>query len=136
MKRAKVALGNDAIEFFDPAVYTEKFNLCTTQRNLDDPALRRRIVAFVRALIAATQQLKDDPQSARQLVAHAAALDMATVSGAWQRFNYPGTLVTGLLDVFARQDLWIAKVQGRVPRSRDALSKLIDDSVLREALAG
>ena len=31
---------------------------------------------------------------------------------------------------------WIAKVQGRAPRTRDALAKLIDDSVLREALAG
>ena len=36
-QRAKVALGADAIEFSDPAVYTEKFNLCTTQANLDDP---------------------------------------------------------------------------------------------------
>ena len=40
-----------------------------------------------------------------------------------------------LLDIFERQDVWIGKVQGRPPRSRDALSKLIDDSVLREALA-
>src|SRR6185503_9233898 len=49
--RARVAIGADAIEFCDPAVYTEKFNLCTRQANLDDPAMRVRIVAFVGALI-------------------------------------------------------------------------------------
>jgi hypothetical protein len=32
--------------------------------------------------------------------------------------------------------VWIAKVQHRAPRTREALAKLIDDSVLREALAG
>ena len=41
VQRAKVAIGGDAIEFCDPAVYTEKFNLCTRQANLDDPAMRK-----------------------------------------------------------------------------------------------
>ncbi len=135
-QRAKVALGADAIEFHDPAVYTEKFNLCTSQANLDNPELRKRIVAFVRALITAAQRLKDDPQAGWRLVAKTAKLDIDTVSGAWPRFNYPGTLATDLPDIFERQDAWIAKVQGRAPRAREALAKLIDDSVLREALAG
>jgi NitT/TauT family transport system substrate-binding protein len=135
-QRAKVALGADAIEFSDPAVYTEKFNLCTTQANLDNPALRKRIVAFVRALITAAKRLKDDPQAGWRLVAKNADLDIDTVSGAWPRFNYPGTLATDLLDVFDRQEPWIAKVQGRAPRKRGTLAKLIDDSVVREALAG
>src|SRR5688572_20979988 len=30
VQRAKLALGSDAIEFKDPAIYTEKFSLCTT----------------------------------------------------------------------------------------------------------
>jgi NitT/TauT family transport system substrate-binding protein len=135
-QRAKVALGADAIEFSDPAVYTEKFNLCTTQSNLDNPALRKRIVAFVRALITAAKRLKDDPQAGWRLVAKNADLDIDTVSGAWPRFNYPGTLATDLLDVFDRQEPWIAKVQGRAPRKGATLAKLIDDSVVREALAG
>jgi NitT/TauT family transport system substrate-binding protein len=134
-QRAKVVLGADAIEFSNPAVYTEKFNLCTTQANLDNPELRGRIVDFVRASITAARRLKDDPQSGWKLVAQAAKLDIDTVSGAWLRFKYPGTLATDLLDVFARQEVWIAKVQGRAPRTREALAKLIDDSVLREALA-
>ena len=135
-QRAKVALGADAIEFSNPAVYTEKFNLCTTQANLDDPVLRKRIVAFVRALITAAQRLKDDPQSGWRLVAQHANLDIDTVSGAWPRFKYPCTLAPELLDVFDRQEPWIAKIQGRAPRARDALAKLIDESVVREARAG
>ena len=135
VQRAKLVIGDDAIEFHDPSIYTEKFNLCTTQANLDDPALRQRIVAFVRALVTAAQRLKHEPQVGWRLVAQAAKLDMDTVSSAWPYLNYPGTLATDLLDIFERQDVWIAKVERRPPRTRDALSKLIDDSVLREALA-
>jgi len=133
VQRAKLAIGHDAIEFHDPAIYTEKFNLCTTRDHLDDPPLRQRIVAFVRALIAAAQRLKHEPEVGWRLVARAAELDIETVRSAWPYLNYPGTLASDLLDIFERQDVWIAKVQGRAPRTRDALSKLIDDSVLREA---
>ena len=135
VQRAKLAIGSDAIEFYDPAVYTEKFNLCTTQANLENSPLRSRIVAFVRALIAAAQRLKHEPGTGWRLVAQVAGLDMDTVRAAWPYLRYPGTLATDLLDVFERQDVWIAKVQGRAPRSRDALSRLIDDSVWREARA-
>ena len=134
VQRAKLSIASDAIEFYDPAVYTEKFNLCTTQANLDNRPLRQRIVAFVRALIAAVQRLKHEPQVGWGLVAQAAELDIETVSSAWPYLDYPGTLATDLIDIFERQDVWIAKVQGRAPRTRDTLSKLIDDSVLREAL--
>lgn len=135
VQRAKLAIGGDAVEFYDPTVYTEKFNLCTRQANLDDPALRQRIVAFVRALIIAAQRLRVEPEIGWQLVAKAAELDVKTVRDAWPYFNYPGTLATDLLDIFERQDVWIAKVQGRAPRARKALARLIDGSVLQEARA-
>jgi NitT/TauT family transport system substrate-binding protein len=131
--RASVAIGDDAIEFRDPAVYTEKFNLCTTQANLENPVMRRRIVGFVRALIEAARRLKAEPENGCRLVAKTAALDIETVRGAWPCFNYPGTLAPDLLDAFERQEPWIAGLQGRAPRAREALANLIDDSVLREA---
>ena len=135
VQRAKVAIGDDAIEFRDPAVYTEKFNLCTTRANLDDPAMRPRIIAFVKALIAAAQRLKHEPETGWRLVADAAGLDVETVRGAWPCLHYPGTLATDLLDIFERQDAWIAQIENRPPRTRQALATLIDGSVLREALA-
>ena len=135
VQRAKVAIRDDAIEFRDPAVYTEKFNLCTTRANLDDPAMRPRIIAFVKALIAAAQRLKHEPETGWRLVADAAGLDVETVRGAWPYLHYPGTLATDLLDILERQDAWIAQIENRPPRARQALAALIDGSVLREALA-
>jgi hypothetical protein len=66
-------------------------------------------------------------------VAKAAKLDVETVSSAWPYLDYPGTLAGDLTDIFEKQEVWIAQLQGRAPRRRDALSKLIDRSVLREA---
>jgi len=57
------------------------------------------------------------------------------VRAAWPCFTYPGTLAADLLDVFARQEPWIARIQGRAPRAREVLAKLIDESVMREARA-
>ena len=135
VQRARLAVGEDAVEFRDPTVYTEKFNLCSTGANLADPRLRPRIVAFVRALIEAAERLKQEPRVGHELVAKAANLDIETVSSAWPYLDYPGTLASDLLDIFEKQEMWIAKNQGRPPRSRDALAALIDDSVLREAQA-
>ena len=136
VQRGKLAAGADAIAFYDPAVYTEKFCLCTTQANLDDEAMRPAIVAFVRALIAAAQRLRVEPQLGWHQVAKTAELDVETVRAAWPYLNYPGTLTADLLDVFERQEPWIARTQNRTPRTRAALARLIDDSVVREARAG
>ena len=136
VQRAQNAVGRDAIEFYDPAVYTEKFNLCATQAHLDDPSMRRRIVSFVRALTIASQRLQVEPEIGWRLVAKAAALDVETVRDAWPHLSYPSTLATDLLDVFMRQEPWIAKTQNRAPRPREALACLIDDSVVREARSG
>jgi sulfonate transport system substrate-binding protein len=135
VQRAKLAVGEDAVEFRDPAVYTEKFNLCSTEANLANSRLRPRIVAFVRALIEAAQRLKAEPRVGHELVAGAANLDIETVSSAWPYLNYPGTLASDLLDVFEQQEVWIANIQNRAPRGRGELSMLIDESVLRDAQA-
>jgi NitT/TauT family transport system substrate-binding protein len=133
VQNAKRAIGADAIEFSDPAIYTEKFNLCTTQAHLENSSVRQSIVAFVRALIEGARRLKEEPESGWQLVARTAHLDEETVRSASPYVHYPGTLAADLIDVFERQDVWIAKIQGRAPRTREALGKLIDDSVVREA---
>ena len=90
--RAQAAVGDDAIELYDPVVYSEKFNLCTTQARLEDAAMRTRIVALVKALIDSTRRLKVEPERGWRLVAEAAGLDIATVRAAWPYVDYPGTL--------------------------------------------
>jgi sulfonate transport system substrate-binding protein len=135
VERAKLATNGDWVEFRDPAVYTEKFNLCTRKASLEDPGLRKRIVAFVKALIEAAQRLKADPEVGMALVVRTASLDAETVRGAWPYLRYPGMLANDLLDVFERQEPWLARIDGRTPRAREALASLIDDGVVREALA-
>ena len=133
-QKAKNAIGTDAIEFCDPAVYRERFNLCTTQANLDDPVMRQKIVAFVRALIVATAQLQRNSQEACLLVAQAAELNIEIVRNSWPYLTYPGTLSPDLLDVLVPVEVWVATETCRVPRTRSELSRLIDGSVLRDAL--
>jgi NitT/TauT family transport system substrate-binding protein len=134
-QKAKLAIGADAIEFSDPSVYCELFNLCTTQARLDDPAMRQKIVAFIRALIVATGLLRHDPDEAGRLVAQAAALDIESVRHSWPYLTYPATLPMDLIEVLVNADTWVAHETGRAPRTRKELSKLIDPTVLREALA-
>lgn len=136
MTRAQKLIGADAAEFYDPAVYTEKFSLCTTQDNLDDPAMRQRIVRFVRALIEASRQLRVEPETGWHLVAKTSGLDLETVRDAWPYFTYPGTLATDLLDFCARVEPWIARLQNRPMRDLSVLTGFIDDSVVKEARAG
>jgi len=58
------------------------------------------------------------------------------VRSAWTYLHFPGTLASDLLDVFVRQEPWIARTQNRRPRTREALADLIDASVLRDARLG
>jgi sulfonate transport system substrate-binding protein len=136
LQRACQLIGDDAVVFYDPAIYTEKFSLCSTQANLDDPEKRSQIVAFAGALIEASRHLRVSPETGWQLVAKTTGLDLETVRDAWPYLSYPATLATDTLDFCAAVEPWIAALQDRKPRDRKALAGLIDDSVVRAARAG
>lgn len=127
-------IGNDLIEFHDKSVYRELFNLNSTADILADPAKRKQIVAFVRAVIEASQMIAADPGVAIPLVADASGFDEDLVSRAWRHHGYPATLPPDLLDILAEEERWLAEAEGRSPRTRGELSTLIDDSILKEAL--
>jgi hypothetical protein len=59
---------------------------------------------------------------------------METVERSWPYLTFPGTLAADLVDVLVPADAWVGKETGRAGRSRDELARLVDDSVLREAL--
>lgn len=134
MQRAQEALGADAIEFHDPRGYRENFALFTTEAKLNDPALRRQIVAFVAALIQASEAIRHDPSETVALVARAARFDEQLVARAWAHHTYPATLLPDMLDVMVQEEVWVARETGRTPRTRAELAPLIDDSVLRDAI--
>lgn len=135
MQLAQEAIGEDAIEFQDRSVYRELFNLNTTRQALADPVMRRKIVTFVRSLIDASEQIRRDPRIGAPLVARASGYDETLVGRVMHHQSYPGTLMADLLDVLEAEEAWVARERNRTPRTRAQLATLIDDSVLREALA-
>lgn len=130
---AAQVLGDDAIEFWGDGVYRELFNLNTTAAALADPVRRRRIVEFVRGVIDASDAIRDDAGPAQALVASTAGFPADQVSRAWPTLTFSASLPGDLLDVLVAEEQWLAAQDGRAPRSRDALSRLIDPSVLEEA---
>ena len=135
IENAAAAIGSDAIEFQDRRVYRELFGLHTTAAKLADPAKRREIVAFVRAVIQASERIRARPQIVWPLVAERTGFDAALIEKVWHHEGYPGTLVPDLLDVMVEEDPFVAQERNRTPRTRTQLAVMIDPSVLREALA-
>lgn len=136
IERARELIGDDAIEFQDRSVYRELFNLNTTAEALADPEKRCTIVAFVRSLIEASKRINGQPQIAWPLVAKSTGYDTQLLSRVWHHEGFPGTLVPDLLDVLEAEEVWVAKERNRRPRTRAELAKLVDDSVVREAVSG
>jgi len=135
IERAAAAIGADAIEFQQRTVYRELFNLNTTAANLANPEKRKRIVAFVRALLKASAEIREKPQVVWPLVAQSTGYDAALIEKVWHHEGYPGTLVPDVLDVLVEEDVYMARERGRAPRTRSELAVFIDSSVLRDALA-
>jgi NitT/TauT family transport system substrate-binding protein len=135
IENAAAAIGSDAIEFQDRRVYRELFGLHTTAAKLADPAKRREIVAFVRAVVRATERMRARPDIVWPLVAQRTGFDAALIEKVWHHQGYPAALVPDLLDVMVEEDPFVALERGRAPRAREQLAVLIDASVLREALA-
>jgi sulfonate transport system substrate-binding protein len=136
IENAAAALGADAIEFQPrPIIYRELFGLHTTAAKLADPAKRREIVAFVRAVVRASERIRANPAEAWPLVAQRTGFERALIEKVWHHEGYPGALVPDLLDVMVEEDPFLAPERNRMPRTRAQLAAMIDASVLREALA-
>lgn len=134
-QRAVNLLGDDAIEFRNLDVYREMVNVNTTQENLDDPVKRATIVGFVKSLIVAAEQVRNDPESVWPIMERDMGFDQELIEQAWFIQEYRGTLAPDLLDVMVDEEVWLAGVQGRTPRTRQELAPLVDPSILEEAWA-
>jgi NitT/TauT family transport system substrate-binding protein len=134
-ERAISAAGDDAIVLQDRRVYRELFNLNTSTKVLADPAKRRAIVEFVRALITSSEQLRSRPQDYWSIIASKLNYTPELVSKSWPELRYAGSMVNDLLDVMEQEEPWVAMERNRPPRTRAQLATLIDASLLQEALA-
>jgi hypothetical protein len=128
-------IGSDAIEFQDRSVYREIVSLHSTAETLANPEKRRGIVAFVRALMQAQQQFRDEPAKAKARVTKALNMDAALLDKVWHNEQWLGTLVPDIRDVLVEEEVWVAAQTGRTPRTREQLAPLVDDSIMKEAMA-
>jgi sulfonate transport system substrate-binding protein len=134
-ERAIAAVGDDAIVLQDRKVYRELFNLNTSTKVLADPEKRRAVVEFVRSLITSSERLRAKPQEFWPYISMKLNYPQDLVSKSWPELRYAGSIVSDLLDVMEQEEPWVAKERNRPPRTRAQLAALIDDSLLKEALA-
>ena len=132
-QKALDSLGRDASVFENVPLYREWFSLYTTTDVLNDAAARRQLIAFVRALLDASDTVRNRPQEAIPIVARNIAQTEAIVKSAWPRHAFPASLPAQMLDVLAEEEVWVAKLQQRAPRTRAQLGAFIDPTVLAEA---
>ena len=135
MELAVDALGEDAIIFHPDVAYDELFNLNSIAANLSDPERRLQIVKFVAALIRASSETATDPQRAIEMVASNTGYAPELIRAAWPHHSFPAAIAPDLLDVLTREEIWLARKEGRPARDRATLAKLVDPSIEIEARA-
>ncbi len=129
-------LGADAIELKTPGVYFPQFNLNTTTEKLADPGKRRQMVELTRHIIRASKRVKEQPQIGCDWLVKASGFERGLIERSFHYHDYCASIAQDQLDVLVDQDKWVAREQGRTPRSREELSTLLDYSVYNEAVAG
>ncbi len=134
-ENAIAALGKDAMVLQDKSVYRELFNLNTSTKVLADPVKRHALVELLRALVKSSEQLRRSPKEFWPYISTKLNFPPELIASSWPELRYAGSLVGDLLDVMEEEELWVAKERSRMPRGRAQLVTLIDDSLLKEALA-
>jgi NitT/TauT family transport system substrate-binding protein len=132
--QGKAALGEDVVVLPGAGVYREVYNLNTTAAALADPARRAYIVAYVRVLAQGSKASADEPKTVWPLVARSSGFSEETIASGWSHHRFGASLAGDLLDVLVEEDRWLAPQTKRAPRSRADLARLIDASVVEEAL--
>src|SRR5690606_35130736 len=134
-ENAVQAREGDVVEFANPELYSEHFNLNSTAGNLADPAKRAKIVAFVRAVIDAAEEVRRDPREAQRLVNQYGKHPPEEIARSWKHHEFTANYPDDMLDILVVEEQWLASRDNRPARSREQLATLIDTSIYREALA-
>ena len=75
------------------------------------------------------------PPSVWPLVSSKINVPEPIIPSVWNHFRFAGGLPRNLLDVMIEEERWVAAVQKREPRPRQAIESLVDATVLRDAVA-
>ncbi len=126
------ALGDKAITFQNASIYREVYSLYTTTDKLNDPAKRKDILAYVKALNQTLDVFTNKPDTVYATVAQAVGMDPAVVKAVWPVHKWSGRWGPDLLDFLVEEDEWVAKQDRRSPLAKTALAKFLDTSILSE----
>lgn len=129
------SLGDDAVILDPDTGYRELYNLNTTAAKLADPATRAKIVRFVARLIQASEAIRSEPSAAILLAAEGTGYPVELIRATWPHHGFPARLAPDLLDTMVAEEAWLARHEGRPPRTRETLAALIDPSIEAEARA-
>ncbi|RYL98002.1 ABC transporter substrate-binding protein [Sphingobium fuliginis] len=134
-ERAALALGDNGLSIQPKGAYREIYSLNARAGTLRDPAKRKQVVAFLRELLAGCRKAEEDPGEMQAMLAERTGQNLELIRQSWHHHRFPCALPDDLLDVMVEEEQWLAKIDGRPPRDRATLSRLIDPSLLREARA-
>lgn len=128
------AIGADnAIFFQNYTIYREVYSLYTTQEKLADPAMRKDIVAFVKALNQTLDVFTNNPDaSVYEFVASKVGMDPEVVKAVWPEHKWSGRWGPDLLPFITEEDKYLAKTDRRQAMSSADLEKFLDTEVLDE----
>jgi ABC-type nitrate/sulfonate/bicarbonate transport system substrate-binding protein len=115
---AQQHLGNDALVFRDPDIYSELYVLTASQKHIDaDPDT---IAALLRALADAQALVQSDPGRAKQIMQRYTKLDPPVVDGIWSSFSFKLALNRALLDDWTQEADWM-RATGKVSPTAPAI---------------
>ncbi len=126
------ALGSNAVVFQNFSIYREVYSLYSTQEKLADPATRKNIVAFVKALNQTLDVFTHSPESVYSTVAQAVGMDAAVVKAVWPDHRWTGTWGPDLLDFLVQEDEYLATTDRRQAVPKAELAKFLDTSIIAE----
>lgn len=126
------ALGSNAITFQNGSIYREMYAFYSTTEKLNDPAKRKDIVAFVRALNKTLDVYNTKPESVYKFVADEVGMDAKIVEDVWPDHKWTGVLPADLLNLLVDEDKYLAIKDNRSRTSKADLEKFLDTSIIAE----
>ncbi|KAK4198004.1 hypothetical protein QBC40DRAFT_97464 [Triangularia verruculosa] len=124
-----------AIVFQNRKVYREIYNLHSTKEKLADKKKRREIVVFLKNLIKAQRVFEEEPEEVYGRVSAAVNVSVPLLERVWRVHDWSGGIPRDLVDVLEEEEKYIARVDNRTASGRRHVAKMVDGSVLVEALA-
>lgn len=127
---AEKKLGDKAVTFADPTLYSELYVLCALP---DQVAKQPQIIeALVKALAGASDFIQNNPAESKAIMHQYTKLDSDVIDGIWKSYSFQPALGQNLLDDLNAEAAW-AKDTGKITPDTKIpdYRQVVDDSFLK-----